>query len=30
MNNNSKFSFDIDFDWKLYSLDKEEILKKDK
>lgn len=30
MNNNSKFSFDIDnvFDWKLYSLDKEEILKK--
>lgn len=28
MNNNSRFSFDIDFDWKLYSLDKEEILKK--
>lgn len=27
MNNNSRFSFDIDFDWKLYSLDKEEILK---
>lgn len=28
MNNNSRFSFNIDFDWKLYSLDKEEILKK--
>lgn len=28
MKNNSRFSFDIPFDWKLYSLDKEEILKK--
>lgn len=27
MKNNSRFSFAIDFDWKLYSLDKEEILK---